>query len=277
MQVKGKDIVVAVAGAALTMVLAGCGGGSDRGGASRGKNEADGRRTDARAVLMAAVKKTGKQTSYKTVQTGEGGSDRSEMLFQKEPAATVIKAWGKKSPINPSGFHHMIFLGGATYVKSDKVPGKSWYTMDLGGDSDSNDSSDSRAAGYIREFAGALAATESTKWVGEEKVGGHPADHYRGTVVLDELAKYTGPAIKKDVRDYYVELAKKQGMNSVVIDMWVGKDDLVLKSQESGKGKKGQEVLVEEYSDFGAVPKITAPPAKTVATWDEFIAGKAKA
>lgn len=272
--------MTAAVGAALTMMVAGCGGGdggSDRGddaGNGKGReNKSDERtdeRTDARAVLLAAAKKTGAQASYKTVQTGQGGSDRSEMLYQRKPAATVIKAEVTKSAANPDGISHMLSLGGTTYVKTDKVPGKSWYSMDIGGGGGAP-----RAAGYVPEFAGALAATKSTKWIAEEKIAGRPADHYRGTVVFKELAEYTGAALDKDLREAYVEGARKQGMKSVVIDMWIGKDDLVLKSRETGEGSKGREVINEEYSQFGAVPKIAAPAAGTVATWDEFISAQA--
>ncbi|MFH8613002.1 hypothetical protein ACH4D5_36580 [Streptomyces sp. NPDC018029] len=274
----GRGIVMAAVGAALATVLAGCGSDSDDGGdsgdgAARDKDTAaSDERKDARAVLLAAAKKVGAQSSYRTVQTGQGGSDRSEMLYQKKPAATVIKAEVGKSAANPDGVSHMISMGGTTYMKTDKVPGKKWYSMDLGGDGGGAP----RAAGYVSEFAGALAATDSTRWVAEEKAGGRTADHYRGKVVLDDLAKYTGPALSEDLRDSYVSMAKKQGLTSVVIDMWVGKDDLVLKSRETGEGKKGREVVNEEYSRFGAVPTISAPPAGSVATWDEFIAAQAQ-
>ncbi|MFE0173635.1 hypothetical protein ACFWZ2_15050 [Streptomyces sp. NPDC059002] len=266
--------MLAAVGAALTMVLAGCGdsggSGSDDKGHDKGGSAQDEQRTEARAVLTAAAKKSAAQSSYKTVQTGQGGTDRSEMLYQKKPAASVIKAEVTKSSASPDGISHMLSMGGKTYVKSDKVPGKSWYSMDIGG------GGTPRAAGYLAEFTGALAATKSTKWVAEEKVGGHPADHYRGKVVLDDLASYNGSALSKTLRDIYVESARKQGMSSVVIDVWVGKDDLVLKSRETGTGKKGREVINEEYSQFGSVPAIKAPPAGSVATWDEFIAGAAR-
>ncbi|ORT55582.1 hypothetical protein [Streptomyces sp. CB03238] len=92
-------------------------------------------------------------------------------------------------------------------MKTEKVPGKSWYRMDLGGYTAAGDM---RAAGYVDEFAGAPAATEPTAWIAEEKVGGRPADHYRGTVVLDELAAYSGPALEKGLRDGYVAEAKSR-------------------------------------------------------------------
>lgn len=278
MRVRKRGIAAAAAGAALTVALAGCGGGQSHSSSGASPVESTTaakakQRTDASTVLVAAARKTAEQASYKTVQTGTGGSDRSEMFFQQEPNASDIQSWGEKTDDNLSGFNHMISVGNTIYTKSDHVPGKSWYRTDLSGGSDHGRP---RAAGFVDEVAGSLAATGSTAWVGEEQVGGRPADHYRGTVVFEELAQYTGPAIKDDVRDYYVKLAKRRGETSADLDMWVGKDDLVLKSQQVTTGSKGQDQVVEEYSDFGAVPAITAPPADTVATWDEFVAGKAK-
>ncbi|OAR22697.1 hypothetical protein A8W25_24190 [Streptomyces sp. ERV7] len=277
------------AGAALAVMLAGCGSGeSEHDGGSggsadpeRGEGASDkgsatgaGKGADVRSALTAAARKTGEQASYKTLQTGTPGSGRSEMLFQKSPSASVIKSWNKPSKASPSGFSQVISLGGKTYVHTDEVPGKSWYTLDDGADAGRDKGSgESRAAGYVPEFTGALAASPSTRRVGEERVGGRPADHYRGTVVVDELAAYTGPAIDKGVRDSYVASTRQQGMSSVVIDLWVGKDGLVLKSQEAGRGSKGPGLVVEEYSDFGAVPAIMAPAANTVATWKEFVDG----
>ncbi|WP_371650109.1 MULTISPECIES: hypothetical protein [unclassified Streptomyces] len=299
MRVWGTGIALATAGAALAVMLSGCGSGEsehdgpdgggakggtgvpeperaeDEGAASgKGAAKGSGKGAEVRAALTAAARKTGEQASYKTLQTGAPGSGRSEMLFQKSPSASAIKSWSKPSSANPSGFSQVISLGGKTYIHTDEVPGKSWYTMDdtayAGADKGSGES---RAAGYVPEFAGALAASPSTRRLGEERVGGRPADHYRGTVVVDELAAYTGPAIDKGVRDSYVASTRQQGMSSVVIDLWVGKDGLVLKSREEGRGSKGPGLVVEEYSDFGAVPAITPPPANTVASWNEYVDG----
>lgn len=291
MRVWGRGIALATAGAALAVMLAGCGSGESEGAgprpgapeSERGEGEAgpgkgpakgNGEGADVRAALTAAARKTGEQSSYRTLQSGEPGAGHSEMVFQKSPSASVIKAWTQPSRANPSGFTQTVSLGGKTYVHTDDVPGKSWYTMDdtayAGG---AKASGGPRAAGYVPEFTGALAASPSTRRVGEERVGGRAADHYRGTVVMDELAAYSGPAIDRRVRDGYVAGARQQGMESAVIDLWVGKDGLVLKSREAGRGSKGPGLIVEEYTDFGAVPPVTAPPADTVATWKEFVDG----
>ncbi|MFD7167067.1 hypothetical protein [Streptomyces violascens] len=69
---------------------------------------------------------------------------------------------------------------------------------------------------------------------------------------------------------------EQAGKTQVVLDVWVGKDDLVLKSQQSGKGKQGDEVVTEEYSDYGVASKEEAPPASAVLTWDEYMAALSK-
>ncbi|MFD9792735.1 hypothetical protein ACFWXK_17495 [Streptomyces sp. NPDC059070] len=282
MRFMGKGLVLSAVGAALAVALAGCGSGDSAADPDGGRGTADRERGDeggggedapgarARAAVLAAARKTGAQSSYRTVQRGAKGEGHSEMLFQKSPSASVVKSWSSPSRANPSGFSHMVSSGGAVYVYTDELPGKSWYRMD-GGPADGAASGGARAAGYVREFAGALAASPSTRRVGEEQVGGRPADHYYGRVVMDELAGYRGPALDDRVRDGYVATSRRAGLNTVFIEMWVGKDGLVLKSQERGYGTKGPELVVEEYSDFGAVPAIAPPPANTVATWKEFI------
>lgn len=184
----------------------------------------------------------------------------------------AVKATDNK-PGKPGKETYSIVTGGFVYTKTDQVPaiGKSWFKIETKGGTDPN-----RVEGLLPDHLGALGATSTTKWVGDEAVGGHPADHYQATVVMADPAKYDGPAMNDVSRDGYVVGAKQAGKTQVVLDVWVGKDDRVLKSQESGKGKQGDEVVTEEYSDYGVAPKGEAPPASAVLTWDECTAALSK-
>ncbi|MER5889515.1 hypothetical protein ABT160_37305 [Streptomyces sp. NPDC001941] len=267
-----RDVVTVALAAALAMAMVGCqdskGSDGKAGGDTSGATDA--RRTDPAGVLRKAVEKTGAQASYKTVQTGENGTSRSDMLYQRTPAASSMTSATKKSADTPDGLIRFLSVGGTMYVASAQVPGKSWYSMSGGEGGEGGGAA--RAAGYIDEFGGALAATENTRWVAEETVGGRKADHYRGTVDFAALSAYKGTAFTKEARERYTLLAKRNHRKSAVIDMWVGKDGLVLKSHETTTDSKGKkDVLNEEYSDFGAVPKITAPPADQVLTFEQWI------
>ncbi|MFJ3234362.1 hypothetical protein [Streptomyces sp. NPDC086787] len=268
-----RDVITVALAAALASGVVGCQDSKS----SEGKADDDTsggtevRRTDPAGVLRTAVKKTGTQASYKTIQTGENGTGRSDMLYQRNPAATSMTSVTEKSADAPDGMIRLLTVGGTMYIASAKVPGKSWYSiqgMEGGGAP--------RAAGYIDEYGGALAATENTRWVAEETVGDRKSDHYRGTVDFAALAAYKGTAFPKEARERYTLLAKRNHLKSAVIDIWVGKDDLVLKARETSTDTKGKkDVLNEEYSHFGTVPRITAPPANQVLTSDQWLDAQA--
>jgi hypothetical protein len=278
-----RKCAVPVLGAVLAVSLSACGGGDDSKGAD-GKKDAKSAassapksadRRDAKAVISAAAKKTSEVTAFKTVRTTKNPQDdkRSEQVWRKKPAPlTAVRATDNK-PGKPGKETYSIITGGFVYTKTDQVPssGKSWFKIETKAGTDPN-----RVEGLLPDYLGALGATSTTKWVGDEAVGGRPADHYSATVVMADLAKYDGPAMDDVSRDGYVADAKQAGKTQVVLDVWVGKDDLVLKSQESGKGKQGDEVVTEEYSDYGVDPKVDAPPASAVLTWDEYMAALSK-
>ncbi|MFJ8314249.1 hypothetical protein [Streptomyces sp. NPDC094147] len=259
----------------LAVGLTACGGGGTGGGDGKKSGAASAsQRKDAGTVLVAAAKKTGEQNSYKTRQSG-GSSEEgvTDMAWQRAPFVSSMKVHGKQTADNPSGETYLIDTADGAYTKTDKIPGKDWFKLEPSGDKKSYRS---RSRGLLTEFLGALNATGSAKWVGAEQVGGRPTDHFQGTVAIAELAKYQGPAMDKDSHDWYVDVMQKGGKEQAVIDVWVGKDDLVAKAQEVSSGKKGQERIVEEYSDYGTDLKPQVPPADTVASFDEYIQALSK-
>ncbi|MFE9116759.1 hypothetical protein [Streptomyces sp. NPDC007172] len=268
---------VPVLGAVLVLSLTACGGGDDKksAGSSKGTGSASGApqsvdRKDAKAVLASSAKKTSEVTAFKIVLTTKDneGDTRAEQSWRKKPTPLTAVKSISNAPGKPGKETYSIVTGGFVYTKTDQVPasGKSWIKIETKAGTDPN-----RIEGFVSDRLAALNATPSTQWVGAETVNGRPADHYRATVVMADLAKYEGPAMSKTVRDGYVGDAKEAGRKQVVLDMWVGKDDLPLKSQEAGKGKKGDEVVTEEYSDYGVAPKDEAPPASAALTWDEYL------
>ncbi|MFE9406715.1 hypothetical protein ACFYNY_33970 [Streptomyces sp. NPDC006530] len=278
-----RKYAVPFLGAALAVGLTACGGGDDsksgegqkgaKGTASSAPKSAD--RSDAKSVIAAAAKKTADVTAYKIDQKTKNseGDRRSEQAWRKKPVPLTVVKTTENKPGQKARESYSIVTGGSVYTKTDKVPatGKSWFKIETQAGRNPN-----RVEGLLPGRLGVLGATASTKWVGSEPVGSHPADRYSATVVLSELATYEGPAMNHADRDEYVLAAKDAGESQVVVDVWVGKDDIVLKSQEHGKGKHGDEVVTEEYSDYGIAPKEEAPPASAVLTWDEYMAALTK-
>jgi hypothetical protein len=272
---KIKRFAVPVVGSLVLAVgLTACGGGGGSGGDGNKSGAGASQPKDARAALAAAAKKTGEQNSYKTRQSGSSSEDGvTDMAWQRTPFYSSMQVHGKKTKDNPSGETYLVDTADGAYTKTDRIPGKDWFKMDPSSDKKTDRS---RSRGLLTEFFGALNATGSAKWVGAEQIGGQPTDHFQGTVNIAELAKYQGPAMDKDSHDWYVDVMRKGGKDQAVIDLWIGKDDLVAKSQEVSSGKKGQERIVEEYSEYGTSLKAEIPPADRVATFDEYIEALAK-
>ncbi|MFI0243155.1 hypothetical protein [Streptomyces sp. NPDC016845] len=61
------------------------------------------------------------------MQTGEGSSDRSDMEYQKSPAAIRLTATVTKDADHPDGVDRSLSIGGKIYVQTRQVPGKRWY------------------------------------------------------------------------------------------------------------------------------------------------------
>ncbi|MFG3285579.1 hypothetical protein [Streptomyces sp. NPDC048111] len=272
---KIRACVVPVAGAlVLSVGLTACGGGGAGDSAAAKGGAGESQRTDATAVLTAAAKKTGEQNSYRTHQSGGSATEpSSDMAWQRTPFFSSMLIHGTKSADNPTGETYLVDTADGAYTKTDKIPGKDWFKIDSSGGKQTDTS---RSRGLLTEFLGALNATGSAKWVGTEQVGGRPTDHFRGTVNFAQLAAYQGPAMSKESHDWYVDTMRKGGKEQAVIDVWVGKDDLVAKSREVSSGQKGQETIVEEYTAYGTSLKAEIPPKDRVATFDEYIEALSK-
>lgn len=289
-----RKSALAVTAGALVMGLTACGGGdgaksSDGSDGKKGSGgAAAAKRPDAPVVLKAALAKMEGQSSYKTVETAKTGSEpetRAEMKFRNEPEATEIKSLGEKSKGT-----HILSVGGVTYMATDQVPGKHWFTMDDLGSAPKKpaapagksgekpkENPERRIQGSMKKWVGALlAGSKDLRHVGVETVGGRPTDRYRGTVVLADLEHYEGPAMAKEYRDLYLLQTKKSGMKQTEIDVWVDRDNLIAKEEERGSTPKGDERITEEFSDYGMDPKLVAPDRKDVASWQEYVASAGK-
>ncbi|MBH1936666.1 hypothetical protein I5Q34_20700 [Streptomyces sp. AV19] len=263
-----KNALAAALGTALLLSLTACGDGEKQ----------DTR--DPQTVLTAAAKKTADQNSYRTKRklTGPGGTERGEYAFTRRPDLDERRTWRADSK-GEDDFDHTIGVGQMLYTKrsADEMRsygrGRHWSSTNLlreGEAPPKPEDVQKRAEGDLPVLLGVLRATKDVQRVGDEDVSGKKAAHFKGTVVLDELAKYKGKAMRDWLRESYVKDHRKAGHDRVEIDVWIGKDDLPLKSRESAKGSKGGTELTEEYRDFGVEPGLRAPAAKDVLTDEQM-------
>lgn len=256
-----QKCVVAAAVAAVSLGLTACGGESEA--------------RDPSAPLKAARQKAGEQNSYKIKRLTKSAHDetRDELVFSRKPVLTWTKSWG--APRKGAGLDaanvETIGTEDAMYSRSPRQPGDRWLRTDFEGDAAMKRFAHREAGGTLPLWLAALGATGPAKGVtevGEETVGGKPATHFKGTVVLDDLQNHKGDVVG-DLEDF-VRPHRVDGFHKVDIDIWIGRDGLPLKARESGTGSKGTRDITEEYSDYGADPKIQVPPAKDTMTAEEY-------
>ncbi|MGK5546908.1 hypothetical protein ACSNOH_19575 [Streptomyces sp. URMC 127] len=262
-----RKSVVAATGIALALSLAACGGG----GAGRQKDDAGAdtalKTADPVTALKAAVAKGAEQNTYRTkgMRKNHEGEFTTEGAYQVKPDASDGKDVGPKTADAPDGVSHVIYVDDKMYVNTAKIPGKKWWTLDMKGAEDPD------ASEPFVLTASALATAEDVRNTGVETVGGRRAAHYEGTVVLSRLAAYKGDAMKEKDRDFYVKTRKDEGLEKVAVGVWADKDGVIVKTEESGKGSKGEYRRADEYSDYGADLKIQPPPAADTATEKEAL------
>ncbi|CAM5396291.1 hypothetical protein [Streptomyces abikoensis] len=278
-----RKSVVAATGIALALSLAACGGGSGDGdgkpaGAAAGKSGSGAdkalKAADPVTTLKAAAAKGAKQNTFRTKGTrkDQDGEYVTEGAFQVKPDASDVKDVGPKTAESPDGVSRMIAMNDKMYFNGEKVPGKKWWTFSVEG---ADKSKDPATELFVR-LTSALATSKDVKNAGVETVGGRRAARFQGTVVASELAAYKGDAMQEKDRDFMVKQWKQEGVEKTVLTVWVDADGVVAKTEESGKGSKGEYRRTDEYRDWGADVGIKPPPAAETATEKEVLEAEMK-
>ncbi|MFC5721221.1 hypothetical protein ACFP1Z_13705 [Streptomyces gamaensis] len=260
-----RTAVMAATGAALALALTACGGGSG----DDAKKDGAG---DAQSALKETARKTAQQNAYRTerVRTDNKGEVRAAYAFQRKPELAQRRTSGPAAGTTDEA----ITTQDALYSRNQSLPEGKWLRTDARPQGDGKPADGERqntAQGDLPVLLGVLATAKDVAKTGDEKVGGQSAAHYRGSVVLNELAQYQGDALQEQPRDLYVKQRDEAGLEKVGIDVWIGEDGLAVKSQETGTGSKGEVRLTEEYSGYGADPKIQVPAAGDVLTSEQYL------
>ncbi|MEU5049290.1 LppX_LprAFG lipoprotein [Streptomyces sp. NPDC021096] len=248
--------MVLVAGLALSLTA--CGGD-------------EGDKQDPVFELAAAAEKAAKQNSYKAkgLSKDHEGETSIEASYSEKPAASDLRGTGPKTADNPSGEVRMVHIGDTLYVKSgEPVGGKTWMKFQGGKLAEIPKGDSLRSAGLQ---AAVLTTSKNLKKAGDESVRGRKTTHYKGTVVLSDLAAYKGDLMTEKQRDAYVRTSKIDDVKSLEMDVWVDKEGLPAKTSESAKGSKGETITIMEYLEYGLEVKVQAPPSDEVASMADML------
>ncbi|WP_335934540.1 hypothetical protein [Streptomyces sp. PTD5-9] len=288
--VRRVGLTVAVA-AALTSVAA-CSGSDD--GASGGGGVA---KTDPIAALRQVEKKTGGVDSAKI----EGTTEMGTLMSMKQTGAI---GWGD----GLAGSMKITYTGGsmAETVKKNGGSGtmearyfKEGYAVNMG-DAFAQQSGGKHWITYdyadLAELAGAsgeamkqqlqnatpsqgvkvLLASGDVKKVGEEDVRGVPTTHYSGTVDVAALTEKNSALDAKQLAELKKQLSEA-GVTTEQVDLWVDKNDLLVKKTERGRMNTGEINSTVYYSDYGTKVSVEKPPADDTLTLTELMKQQQKA
>ncbi|MFE7131535.1 hypothetical protein ACFVIM_11790 [Streptomyces sp. NPDC057638] len=273
-KLRGRRLGVAVTAVAVVAGVAGC-----------GTEQGPGESRSATQVLRAAYEKTAEAKSAKFTMEMDtpgglaGGSLKMTGVMGWDPAAMDMSVTGSPfaGAAGAPGEARMKMVDEAVYVDlGSQAPaslgGKRWLKLDLGA-----------AAGMVpdKELAklvtggleqlnenpaerlALLLDSPNVKKVGEERIDGVAAEHYKGTVSVQEMLTAEGvlEVLKPQERQKLLANLEKAGVQSYETEVWVNEDDLPVKTDVTMNTPQGEVGVVTTFSEYGAKAAVSAPPA----------------
>ncbi|MEV1008305.1 hypothetical protein [Streptomyces sp. NPDC049881] len=287
----------AALGGAAALLLAGtaaCGGSGDDGGAEDRTEGASRAGTDPEvlAAVRAAADSAGRTTSaaFEASLTGAGTQDGGVtadgvMSWGDDPAidATVegdALGLGAASPAET----RVLWLDDTLWASLDETfaaefEGRDWLRLDLaelaggsGGLAGAVASALDTAAQDPAEQLALLLRSESIEAVGTEEVNGAEAEHYSGTVSVDEALASGGEGeLTEEQRQQLSDAVEQQGIESWTVDVWVGEDDFPVRLRQEYTTTRGEVTYQVDYDDLGTEVEVTEPPADRAVEFAEVL------
>lgn len=284
------------AGVSLTAVavvagIAGCQGGSGEQKAAEAPKKPE---TQSRAavtqVLTAAYEKTSAAKSAKVRMTMtmpatmEGGGDMEMSgVVGWDPTVADMTVKGsmlKASPDAPDQMR-MVWLDDVMYMDMGamglgadapkELDGKRWMKLDLGAAAEASGDKDlqKQVPGGLgsmnqdpAEQLAMLLDSPNVKHIGAAKVDGVEAQHYKGTLTLDEMmaSNESLDVLSEKERADLLANMKKSGIEGYDTEVWVNQDNFPVKMDIAVDGPEGRLKIVIHYSAYGAKATVKAPP-----------------
>ncbi|MFJ8309038.1 MULTISPECIES: hypothetical protein [unclassified Streptomyces] len=290
-------VAVLVAGAA------GCQSGGDKQAADAPKKAAEqSSPKDARTALQAAYKKTSAAKSAKVTMkmsipgAGVAGVGDLEMsgVQSWDPAALDMTMSGgafKGTPGAPDQMH-MIQLNGVSYTDMGaaapkQLGGRHWMKMDLGAlakaaGGDAASAQQMTGGAEKQDPAQQLALltdSPNVKHLGTEQIDGAPAEHYKGTLTLDEMvaSNQNLAGMPAQDRQKLIDSMKQAGIQGYDTELWLTKDGYPVQMNVGINSPQGKISMSAHYSDYGTKVAVNAPPASETFDFAELMKAAGKA
>ncbi|MGW6564579.1 hypothetical protein [Streptomyces sp. NPDC054975] len=286
-----KRAGVSLVAVAVVAGVAGCEGGGGGGGGKRAADAPAKPQLQTRAavtkVIQAAYEKTSAAKSAKirmTMKVPAGlqtGGDTVEMTGVQgwDPAAMDITMKGFAAG-DTAGADTMrvIMLDGVMYMDGGtkaaaEMDGKRWMKFDfmaaaeMSGDKELQKSMTGGLENMNQDPAKQIALmldSPNLKHLGPEKVDGVEAQHYKGSLTLEQMlaTNKSLDVLSEQERKDLIANIKKSGITGYDTELWVNGDGYPVKMDIGMKTPQGAVEIEAHYSDYGAKAAVQAPPAK---------------
>ncbi|MCX3061861.1 hypothetical protein [Streptomyces beihaiensis] len=294
-----------VATALLCTGAVACSGGSDKGG---DKKAADGTQSQSQVAnaVTAAYKKTSEAKSAKVTMTmktpsASGGRDTVKMSGTMGWDPQVMDMTMKSSGLDESGADGMpdsvrmlwqdnvMYMDmGAAAAKDADMGGKRWMKIDLAaaakqsGDASLMSKMTGGANNMNQSPADQIAVlldSPNLKHLGSATVDGVKAEHYKGTMSVEEMMASNDSlkVLSKSDRAQLLKNVKQAGIKQYETELWISKDDLPVRMDVTMDTSKGAVDISEKFSDYGAAIKLDVPPPSQTFDLMQMLQGAGKA
>ncbi|MFJ3581670.1 hypothetical protein ACIPPS_05420 [Streptomyces sp. NPDC090127] len=294
-----KRAGVSLVAVAFVAGVTGCEGDGGGGGGKRSAGETLQTRDAVTKVIQAAYEKTSAAKSAKirmtmTMPAGLEGGGTMEMTGVQgwDPAVMDITMKGSMfAAADPEGPEQMrmIMLDGAMYMdlgtkSAAEMDGKRWMKLDLAaaaeaaGDKNLQKSMTGGLENVNQDPAKQIALlldSPNLKHVGPEKVDGVQAQHYKGSLTLEQMVATNKSldVLSEQERKDLIANVKKSGITGYDTEVWVNGDGYPVKMDVGMKMPQGTVTMTAHYSDYGAKAAVQAPPAKDTVDLFEMLKG----
>ncbi|MCX4995333.1 hypothetical protein OG481_17040 [Streptomyces longwoodensis] len=262
----------------LTGAVACQDGGSDGQGAQR----------SAAQVLTAAFEKTTEAKSARVTMTmsapdtmKDGGDMTASGVLGWDPAVMDLTVEGSALAAEPDApkkvrmiwRDNVMYMDmGETAAREADLGGKRWMKMDLGAlaEESGGDALGRKMSGGLADMnqdpaqqLALLLDSPNLKHLGSEKIDGQRAEHYKGTLTVEEMMDSNdsldllGPAERKQL----LGSIRKSGIKGYDTEVWVDQDDLPVRMDVAMDTPEGTVEMSMTYADYGAKAQVTPPPA----------------
>ncbi|MER7814495.1 hypothetical protein [Streptomyces sp. NPDC096153] len=245
-------------------------------------------------VIQAAYKKTSDAKSAKvrmtmTMPAGLEGGGTMEMSGVQgwDPGVLDVTMKGSMltagDPDAPSQVR-MVMVDEAMYMEmgakqAAEMDGKRWMKLDLkaAAEASGDKALQKQMTGSLENLnqdpaqqLALMLGSPNIKHIGAEQVDGVEAQHYKGTLTLQEMvdANKSFDVLSAEDRKKLVANVKKAGITGYDTEVWVNEDDYPVKMVVGMKMPQGTMHMTANYSDYGSAAAVEAPPAKD--TFDLF-------